>query len=32
MIQLEEKSGGDLERYRLDTVRDMIPQYGNLLG
>ena len=32
MIQLEEKSGGALERYRLDTVRALIPQYGNLLG
>ena len=31
MIQLEEKSGGDLERYRLDTVKDLIPQYGGLL-
>lgn len=26
--QLEQKSGGDLERYRIDTVRGMMPPYA----
>ncbi|MGN0099088.1 MAG: hypothetical protein ACI38Y_07170 [Candidatus Methanomethylophilaceae archaeon] len=31
MMQLEVKSGGDLERYRLETVRELMPQYGDIL-